>query len=310
MNAHGANTTYQLSAGTYQISNPGNNPALQVQSNCQVIGVNPDMNTDNTVIQVTGWTGGWGVFDDTSGGNSSGFQLWGCTLDMNGSASGFGRGTQLVNGGNSPMIQNCHFININSSVATQERFIILNTGQTIDNCRFGFSGQGSDVNNGGYTVIAGGTVSNCVFDTIPSVVAYFHCIGDPCTVTNSTWTAPGSGYGAFIYGEPGNGVDSGTPKSTASGCTVNLNNNSNYAFSNIQPHTNMTTNWWGGIDITGNTISNGTVFSVTPQGNLAGPPPEVVEVTIQHNTLTNCTLTTGTSGNNFGIGTLTTSPNP
>jgi hypothetical protein len=315
-NSHGANTTYVLSAGTYGVSNANNNPPFVVKANDQVIGANPDMNTDATIVQVQGsWTGGWGVFDSTSAGDGKGVQIYGITLDMGGSASqagAEGRGTQLyASAAPSELIQNCHFRNICSATRGQECFILLNdSGNIVDHCRFSYASSG---NVDGHTTVANGTVSNCVFDTpLDRGILYFHCIGDPCTVTGCSFTAPPAsyGYGEFIYGEPGNGVNNGTPKSRASGNTVNLNNNPAAAFASIFCHTDMTTNWWGGIDITGNVISNGVVFHAYFQGSLAGPQPEVVEVTIQHNTLTNCTLTAGTSGHNFGIGTLTTSPNP
>lgn len=317
-NAHGANTTYMLSAGTYGVSNYNNTPPFVVQANNQVFGVNPDMNTDRTIIQMQGsWSGGWGIFDSTNGGNGQDFQLWGVTIDMGGSSNGAGaepRGTQLYSNSEPSgiHIQNCHFINICSATQGQECFILLNdNSNTVDTCRFSYATSG---NVDGHTTVAGGTVSNCVFDTpTDSNIAYFHCIGDPCTVINCTFTAPPSSVGAFgefIYGEPGNGVPQGTPKSTASGCTVNLNNNPAAAFASIYCHTNMTTNWWGGIDVTNNTISNGTIFHAYVQGGLAGPAPEVTEVTIEHNTLTNCIPTSLPGGVNFGIGSLTASPNP
>lgn len=308
---NGANTTFKLAAGVYNVNNGGNNPLITVRANQQVIGQNPDMNTDQTIIRVTGWSGGWGVFDDTAGGDSGGFQMWGVTMDMGGGASGFGRATQLFKGGAKVQITNCHFINIVSSVKGQERFILHNDASNIiDGCRFSYATSGG---TDGHTTITQGEVKNCHFDKVTAGAGtYFHCIGQPCQVTNCTWDGTDiSGGGAFsegcfIYGEPGNGISpnqlSGTY--TFKQNKVNLGGGQ-VAFLGFQCHSSFPGNAIPGtFVIDDNDISNGIVLRIF--GNINNPIINGT-VKIQHNRLSGTTMTELNGGQ---VNTLITSPNP
>ncbi|HEY0790324.1 MAG TPA: hypothetical protein VGD78_04600, partial [Chthoniobacterales bacterium] len=143
MSDHPEHTTWHFAAGTYAIYGKYDYLLNTAGKGVQILGAG----IDQTIFKVVAWTehpanthylgvafGGQYDYD------SSGFQLFDCTVDVNGSVMGGGGAVGLQ--GSHVLLERCKFIHFGTTAVGTECFVTYSfgntswTGKTIDDIRF------------------------------------------------------------------------------------------------------------------------------------------------------------------------------